>query len=147
MASMIPVYGSSFGRAGGRLRRNPAVPKTPASSLLSAVDPIAPSRFPPAQTLNPNRVSNLSIELHALHPPPLPLADKGHLLPQFHSGATGLPGRFSDGFLLRRLHIEWMQLGEFSQLLAVIAGTGHRASRALPSDSSIDRAARTKMVR
>jgi transposase, IS6 family len=33
----------------------------------------------------------------------LPLPDKGYLLPQFHSGATGLPGRFSEGFSLRRL--------------------------------------------
>ncbi len=30
-------------------------------------------------------------------------ADKGHLLPDFYSGATGLPGRFSEGFSLRRL--------------------------------------------
>jgi hypothetical protein len=36
---------------------------------------------------------------------PLSLSDKGHLLPDFYSGATGLPGRFSDGFLLRRLHL------------------------------------------
>src|SRR5262249_49170961 len=50
------------------------------------------------------RITNLSIELHALHPRPLPLADKGHLLPDFYSGATGPPGRFSEGFLLRRLH-------------------------------------------
>src|SRR5215467_14865927 len=36
-------------------------------------------------------------------PRPLPLSDKGHLLPDFYSGATGLPGRFSsEGFLLRR---------------------------------------------
>src|SRR3954471_10963092 len=33
------------------------------------VDPITPRRLPPAQPLNPNRVANLSIELHALHPP------------------------------------------------------------------------------
>ena len=32
----------------------------------------------------------------------LPLSDKGHLLPDFYSGATGLPGRFSEGVLLRR---------------------------------------------
>ncbi len=31
-------------------------------------------------------------------------ADKGHVLPEFYSGATGLPGRFNEGFLLRRLH-------------------------------------------
>ena len=36
-----------------------------------------------------------------------PIADlaKGYLLPDFYSGAAGIPGRFSDeGLLLRRLH-------------------------------------------
>src|SRR5438067_4826173 len=33
------------------------------------INPITPSRFPPAQTLDLNRITNLSIELHALHPP------------------------------------------------------------------------------
>jgi hypothetical protein len=51
------------------------------------VDPKAPRRFPPAQTFNLNRKTNLSVKLHALHPRPLPLSDKGH------SAA---------GFLLRR---------------------------------------------
>jgi hypothetical protein len=45
----------------------------------------------------------VDVELHALHPPALAASDKGHLLPDFYSGATGLPGRFSEGFLLRRL--------------------------------------------
>src|SRR5947207_280465 len=68
-------------------------------------DPITPRRFPPAHALDLNRITNLSIELHALRPRPLSLADKGHLLPDFYSGATGQPGHFSEGFLLRRLHI------------------------------------------
>ena len=29
---------------------------------------------------------------------------KGHPLPDFYSGATGIPGRFSEGLLLRRSH-------------------------------------------
>src|SRR5215218_3908617 len=33
------------------------------------VDPVTTRRFPPTYTLNLNRVTNLSIELHALHPP------------------------------------------------------------------------------
>ena len=33
------------------------------------VDPITPRRFPPAHALDLNRITNLSIELHALHPP------------------------------------------------------------------------------
>jgi site-specific recombinase XerD len=37
---------------------------------------------------------------------PLPSANraKGYLLPEFYSGATGMPGRFGEGLLLRRLH-------------------------------------------
>src|SRR5208282_563819 len=37
-------------------------------------------------------------------PRPLPILAEGHLLPDFYSGATGLPGRFSEGFSLRRFH-------------------------------------------
>src|SRR5712691_1679152 len=93
-----------------RTRRRPAPPvpgrhrKRQHLRYRSWVDPITPRRFPLAQTLNLNRITNLSIELHALHPPASPLSDKGHLLPVFYSGATGLPGRFSEGVLLRRLH-------------------------------------------
>ena len=36
--------------------------------------------------------------------------DKGHLLPQFHSGATGLPDRFSEEFSLRRLEAVLLSL-------------------------------------
>jgi hypothetical protein len=32
------------------------------------------------------------------------MTPKGYLLPEFHSGATELTGRFNEGFLLRRLH-------------------------------------------
>jgi hypothetical protein len=32
------------------------------------------------------------------------MTPKGYLLPEFYSGATGLTGRFNEGFLLRRLH-------------------------------------------
>jgi hypothetical protein len=60
---MIPVNGSSFGRAGGRLRRYPGGTITP----------------------------------------------KGYLLPEFYSGATGLTGRFNEGFLLRRLQFRVIQ--------------------------------------
>jgi hypothetical protein len=31
------------------------------------------------------------------------MTPKGYLLPEFYSGATGLTGRFNEGFLLRRL--------------------------------------------
>jgi hypothetical protein len=36
------------------------------------------------------------------------MTPKGYLLPEFYSGATGLTGRFNEGFLLRRLqHLPW----------------------------------------
>src|SRR5205814_8956185 len=68
------------------------------------VDPKLPRRFPSAQTLDLYRVTNPPIKLHHLHPPPSAVTPKGYLLPEFYSGATGLTGRFNEGFLLRRLH-------------------------------------------
>jgi hypothetical protein len=62
-----------------------------------------PRRFPSAQTLDLYRVTNPPIKLHHLHPPPSAITPKGYLLPEFYSGATGLTGRFNEGFLLRRL--------------------------------------------
>src|SRR5262249_9141218 len=76
------------------------------------VNPKTPRRFPLAHTFNLNRITNPSVKLHALHPRPLPLSDKGHLLPDFYSGATVPPGRFSEGFSLRRFHLgypEWQR--------------------------------------
>src|SRR5712671_305892 len=64
-----------------------------------------PRRFPSAQTLDLYRVTNPPIKLHYLHPPPSAITPKGYLLPEFYSGATGLTGRFNEGFLLRRLHV------------------------------------------
>jgi hypothetical protein len=32
------------------------------------------------------------------------MTDNGYLLPDFYSGPTGRPGRFSEGFALRRLY-------------------------------------------
>jgi hypothetical protein len=47
---------------------------------------------------------HLQIEIHVLHPSPSAESKaKGYLLPDFYSGATGLPGRCSEGLLLRRL--------------------------------------------
>ncbi len=41
----------------------------------------------------------------------------GYLLLDFYSGATGLPGRFSEGFLLRRFHVHIEKaLGRASRL-------------------------------
>src|SRR6266480_1791725 len=94
-----------------RTRRRPASPvpgryrKRQHLRNRPRIDAKTPRRFPPAHTFNLNRITNPSIELHALHPPAPAASDKGHLLPVFYSGATGLPGRFSEGSLLRRLHL------------------------------------------
>jgi len=45
------------------------------------VDPKLPRRFPSAQTLDLYRVTNPSIKLHYLHPPPSAVTPKGYLLP------------------------------------------------------------------
>src|SRR5271170_4176650 len=94
-----------------RARRRPAPPVTRRNRKRQhlghrpRVDPKLTRRFTPAQTFNLNRKTNLSIELHALHPPAPAASDKGHLLPDFYSSATGCSGRFSrEGFSLRRLH-------------------------------------------
>ena len=58
-----------------RTRRRPAPPvpgrhrKRQHLRHRSRVDPITPRRFPPAHTFNLNRKTNLSVKLHALHPP------------------------------------------------------------------------------
>ena len=69
------------------------------------VDPKPPRRLPLAQPLDLNRIPNLRIKLHLLHPPPSADAAKGFQLPDFYSGATDRIGRFTEGFLLRRLHL------------------------------------------
>src|SRR6516162_8955907 len=93
-----------------RTRRRPAPPisgghrKRQHLGDRPRVDPKTPRRLPLAHTFDLNGKTHPSIKLHALIPRPLSLSDKGHLLPDFYSGATGPPGRFSEGFLLRRLH-------------------------------------------
>jgi len=57
-----------------------------------------------------NRSSYVPVYLHALHPLLSDQLGRRHLLPDFYSGATGLSGRFAEGFSLRRLH------GWFSRL-------------------------------
>src|SRR5208282_5192127 len=83
----------------------PAAPRTPASSPPSADrSRIAallragsvPQRKPlaaPAHTVP--RLSSLRLQ---------PSSAEGYLVPDFYSGAAGLPGRFTEGFSLRRLH-------------------------------------------
>jgi len=69
------------------------------------VDAKPARRLPPTDPFNLNRVANLPIQLHELHPQPSAFNAESFLLLEFYSGAAGPPGRFSEGFLLRRLHI------------------------------------------
>ena len=70
----------------------------------SRVDPKPPSCRSLAQCLNTNRMSDLKIKFHALHPSPRQKRQRLAQLPDFYSGATDQLGRFIEGFLLRRLH-------------------------------------------
>src|SRR5438128_10963840 len=98
-----------------RTRRRPAPPvsgwdrKRQHLGYCPRVNAKLPRRFPAAQTLDLYRVTNPPIKLHHLHPPPSAITPKGYLLPEFYSGATGLTGRFNEGFLLRRLQYGWVR--------------------------------------
>ena len=79
---MIPVNGSSSGRAGGRLRRYPGGTENARHlGYRPRVNPKLPRCFPSAQTLDLYRVTNPPIKLHHLHPPPSATTPKGYLLP------------------------------------------------------------------
>src|SRR5580692_5675928 len=87
--------------------RNPAALRT-SSSCSQSADQSRIAAPPPARSAPQS-------EPHAVpsnrDPRPSSLAlcqieGKGYLLPDFYSGATGRPGRFSEGLLLRRLHVQ-----------------------------------------
>src|ERR1019366_3648072 len=90
----------------------PAAPRTPAFSPPSAgrsqtdAPPPAGSSPPHTPRAAPARtVPRLSSLL------PLPILPEDLLLPDFCSGATGLSGRFSEGFSLRRSHVHQTRHG------------------------------------
>src|ERR1700704_4830148 len=85
--------------------RNPAVPKTSPSWRLS--EDQSQIVVPPRDGLAPQSEPH-SDPVHIAPPPSSPALcqsnAKGYLLPDFYSGcATGIPGRFSEGLLLRRV--------------------------------------------
>src|SRR6266851_4061020 len=85
---------------------NPAAPRTLPSWLPSEgqARTVVPSRDGSAPQSVPH-----SEPVHIVPRPSSPALcqsdAKGYLLPDYHSGATGIPGRFSEGLLLRRLQI------------------------------------------
>src|ERR1017187_8248779 len=101
---MIPTNGSSFGRAGGRLRRYPG--GTEHASIFATVRGAIPNRLAAYRRLIPSTYTarrTCPYSSTPFIPRPLPILAEGHLLPDFYSGAAGLPGRFNgEGFSLRR---------------------------------------------
>src|ERR1039458_10451148 len=85
--------------------RNPAAPRTLPSWLPSEGQ--ARTVVPPPVRSIP-RSEPHSEPAHIVPRPSSPALcqsdAKGYLLPDYYSGATGIPGRFSEGLLLRRLH-------------------------------------------
>ena len=136
---MIPMNRSSFGRAGGSLRRYPG--GTENASIFATVLgrsriaalPRAGSALPrtllagPARTLP--RLSSL--------PPPTSSVE-GYLVMEFYSGATALHRRFTEGF--RRLHVSEKPYSPFS--FGGLVCTNTTSERIIPSSkhgiSSID---------
>src|SRR3979411_1435228 len=86
--------------------RSPAVPKTSPSWRLS--EDQSQIVVPPRDGLAPQSEPH-SEPVHIAPRPSSPALcqsnAKGYLLPAFYSAcATGIPGRFSEGLLLRRVH-------------------------------------------
>src|SRR5450756_1016064 len=83
---------------------NPAAPRT-SSSCSQSADQSQTVGPPPARS-SP-RSEPHSEPVHIVPRPSSPALcqsdAKGYLLPDYYSGATGIPGRFSEGLLLRRL--------------------------------------------
>src|ERR1035437_8085083 len=85
---------------------NPAAPRTLPSWLPSEgqARTVVPSRDGSAPQSVPH-----SEPVHIVPRPSSPALcqsdAKGYLLLDYYSGATGIPGRFSEGLLLRRLHM------------------------------------------
>src|SRR5664280_263244 len=53
---------------------------------------------------------------------------KGYLLPDYYSGATGIPGRFSEGLLLRRLQTLFVRRLRRALLRGLAEATRDRGS-------------------
>src|ERR1039458_1562518 len=98
--------------------RNPAAPRTLPSWLPSEgqARTVVPSRDGSAPQSGPH-----SEPVHIVPSPSSPALcqsdAKGYLLPDDYSGATGIPGRFSEGLLLRRLHPSLFSVADASRLV------------------------------
>src|ERR1035437_9948445 len=95
---------------------NPAAPRTLPSWLPSEgqARTVVPSRDGSAPQSVPH-----SEPVHIVPRPSSPALcqsdAKGYLLPDYYSGATGIPGRFSEGLLLRRLQVRSVSLAQYRE--------------------------------
>src|ERR1700736_3049499 len=107
--------------------RNPAAPRTSPSWRLSEGQSqiVVPPRDGLAPQFGPH-----SEPVHIAPRPSSPALcrsdAKGYLLPDFCSGATEIPGRFSEGLLLRRIH-SWQD--DVSNVITVIESPSPRRPR------------------
>src|SRR5512144_3133514 len=84
---MIPTKGSSLGRFGGWRRRYPGGTESDSIFATARIDAKPACRLPPADPLDLNRVADLPIQLHELHPQPSAFNTESVLLLEFYSGA------------------------------------------------------------
>src|SRR5271166_552334 len=111
---MIPTNGSSFGRAGGRPRRYPG--GTENASIFATVRGSIPNRRAASRRLSPSTYTarrTCPYSSTPFIPPPSTLQAEGYLVLEFYSGATGLSGRFTEGFSLRRLQADMRVLARY----------------------------------
>src|SRR5262249_3108969 len=86
---------------------NPVAPRT-SSSCSRSVDRSRTGGPPHARSgpqCEPHAAPS-NTDSRPSSPAPCRLKAKGYLLPEFYSGATGRSGRFNEGLLLRRLHLQ-----------------------------------------
>src|SRR6266849_5547152 len=111
---------------------NPAAPRTLPSWLPSEgqARTVVPSRDGSAPQSVPH-----SEPVHIVPRPSSPALcqsdAKGYLLPDYHSGATGIPGRFSEGLLLWRLHFERYDMTDEATSIAPMHVSARAALRAV----------------
>src|SRR5665647_1104312 len=108
---------------------NPAAPRTLPSWLPSEgqARTVVPSRDGSAPQSVPH-----SEPVHIVPRPSSPALcqsdAKGYLLPDYYSGATGIPGRFSEGLLLRRLQTLFVRRLRRALLRGLAEATRDRGS-------------------
>src|SRR5271169_2353854 len=108
--------------------RNPAAPRT-SSSCSRSVGRSRTAVPPPARSGPQSGPHSEPVHIapRSSSPALRRFEAKGHPLPDFYSGATGIPGRFSEGLLLRRSHFILLIGGFVGLRHGLLASTDRRA--------------------